>query len=56
MDLSKETRFIFTGQVQGDFMTLAFGLNIHYLFLLGALFLHTFQIARRGGLLMLVSE
>jgi hypothetical protein len=47
---------MFEGRVQGTYMALAFGLNIFYLFLSGAFFLHTFHIARRDGLLMRVGE
>jgi len=47
---------LFEGVFHGGYMLWALGLNLLYLALAGAFFLHTFHIARREGLLMRLGE
>ena len=47
---------LFEGVFHGGYMLWALGLNLLYLALAGAFFLHTFHIARRDGLLMRLGE
>jgi len=47
---------LFEGVFHGGYMLWALGLNLLYLALAGAFFLHTFHIARRDGLLLRLGE
>lgn len=47
---------MFDGTVRFDLMASAFGLNLLYLAVAMAIFLHTFRVAQRTGLLMRIGE